>query len=61
MKNLDVGQTITILANVGVIAGIILLAVEIDQNNQALGTQARLERESVLRDARHRRFENPDC
>jgi len=60
LKKLDLGQTITILANVGVIAGIILLAIEIDQNNQALGTQARLERENILREARSRRVENPD-
>ena len=60
MKKPDLGQTITIFANIGVIAGIILLAVEINQNNQALGTQARLERENILREARSKRLENPD-
>ncbi len=33
MKKLDLGQTITILANVGVIAGIVFLGYELRQNN----------------------------
>lgn len=37
MKKIDLGQTITILANVGVIAGIIFLGIEIRDN----ATQAR--------------------
>ena len=41
MKKIDLGQTITILANIGVIAGIIFLAVELRQNNELLGVQAR--------------------
>jgi len=32
LKKIDLGQTITILANVGVIAGIIFLGIEIQQN-----------------------------
>jgi len=44
MKRLDLGQTITILANLGVIAGIALLAVELGQNNDLLSTQVRSER-----------------
>lgn len=40
MKKFDFGQTITILANIGVIAGIAFLAVEIQQNNRLLSTQA---------------------
>ena len=35
MKKLDSGQTISILANLGVISGIVFLAVEINQNTQA--------------------------
>ena len=36
MKKIDLGQTLSILANVGVIAGIVFLAIEIrDSNNQA--------------------------
>ena len=41
MKKLDLGQTISILANVGVLAGIVILIIEIDQNNDALTFQAR--------------------
>ena len=40
MKKLDLGQTITILANLGVIAGIVFLAIEIQQNNQLLRAEA---------------------
>ena len=42
MKKIDLGQTITILANVGVIAGIVFLAIELRQNNELLGQQARI-------------------
>ena len=41
MKKIDIGQTASILANLGVIAGIIFLAVEIRQNNILLAAQAR--------------------
>ena len=39
MKKIDLSQTITILANLGVIAGIIFLAVELQQNNRLLDAQ----------------------
>lgn len=39
--DIDVSQTITIIANVGVIAGIIFVAVEVRQNNRLLEAQAR--------------------
>ncbi len=35
MKKIDLGQTITILANIGVLAGIIFLAYELRQNTRA--------------------------
>ena len=41
MKKIDVGQTVNILANLGVIAGILLLALELQQNNELLEAQAR--------------------
>ena len=41
MKKIDIGQMVTILANMGVIAGIVFLTVEIDQNNDQLAAQAR--------------------
>ena len=36
MKKIDLGQTIQIVANVGVIAGLVLLAYEISQNTLQL-------------------------
>ena len=44
MKKIDLGQTITILANLGVIAGIIFLAVELRQNNRLLSAEAQFSR-----------------
>ncbi len=41
MKKLDLGQIISILANLGVIAGIVFLAIEIRQNNELLRVEAR--------------------
>lgn len=41
MAKIDLGQTIQVLANVGVIAGIIFLAVEIRQNNRLMMAQTR--------------------
>lgn len=40
MKKIDVGQTITILANIGVIAGIVFLAYEMRQNTQVARQEA---------------------
>jgi hypothetical protein len=39
-RTVGLGQTIAILANVGVIAGIVFLAFEIQQNNEFLAAQA---------------------
>ena len=48
MKKLDLGQTITILANLGVIAGIVFLGIELRQNNQLMETVARQARNQRL-------------
>ena len=40
MKKIELGQIITILANIGVIAGIVFLAIELQQNNKLLEAQA---------------------
>lgn len=40
MKRIDFGQTIQVIANLGVIAGIIFLAIEMRQNSQVLRAQA---------------------
>ncbi len=42
MKKLDLGQTISILANIGVIAGIVFLGFELRQNNVQLASQSRM-------------------
>lgn len=42
MKKLDFAQSLGIVANVGVIAGIVFLAVELRQNNELLVSQARM-------------------
>ena len=41
MKKIDLGQTIRILANIGVIAGIVFLGLELQQNNELLRSQIR--------------------
>jgi len=50
LKKLDLGQTVTILANVGIIAGIVFLGIELQQNNALLGAQARATRAQVRMD-----------
>ena len=40
MKKIDLGQTIQIVANIGVIAGIVFLAFELRQNNALLTAQS---------------------
>jgi len=42
MKKIDLGQAIAILANVGVIAGLLFLAVQLRQNNELLGIELRI-------------------
>jgi len=41
MKKIDVGQMVTILANVGVLVGILLLVYELNQNRQMMQAQTR--------------------
>jgi len=60
VKKIDRDRTIQILTNVGVIAGIVFLGLEMHQNNEAMDFQARLERESWHRAAMARRAQNPD-
>jgi hypothetical protein len=60
MTNIDFGQTINTLANIGVIAGIVFLAIEVRQNQASLNESNRisqraleissLERFSAIRD-----------
>ena len=60
MKKIDLAQTIGIFANVGVIVGIVFLAVEIQQNSQALGVQAQQNRQNVRRSIMVRTVDNPE-
>jgi len=39
MKKIDLPQAITILANIGVIAGIVFLGIELNQNNRLLASE----------------------
>ena len=41
MRNIDLGQTLTLIANVGVIAGILLLVYELNQNRAMMEAQVR--------------------
>jgi len=58
MKKIDLGQAINTLANLGVIAGIVFLAVEIRQNNELLAADASFNRFSIERTRRERIMEN---
>ena len=60
MNTDSVNKWLTLAANIGVIAGIIFLAIEVQQNNEALGVQARLSRENVLREGIARRMLSPE-
>jgi len=41
LKKIDLGQTVSILANLGVIAGIVFLGMELQQNNELLEAESR--------------------
>ena len=60
MRKLDIGQTVSILANLGVVAGIIFLAIEIQQNNELLGAQARASRLALRQADTALVIENPE-
>jgi len=60
LKKLDLNQIVTLLANLGVIAGIVFLGFELRQNNQLLQAQARTTRMEIRREASNRYLENPD-
>lgn len=60
MKKIDLGRPIGILANLGVILGILFVAVEIHQNSEALGVQARQDRQNVRRSIMARTVDNPE-
>ena len=60
MKKIDLGQSIGILANAGVILGIVFLVAELQQNNELMEAQARFNRLSIVNDAWRSLAENGD-
>jgi len=59
MKKIDLGQTIGILANIGVLGGILLLAYELRQNNNLMAAEARFNRLTINVDQYTSRIEGP--
>ncbi len=59
MKKIDVGQTIGILANLGVVAGILFLVVEIQQNTETLQAEMRFNQSERTTDAVEQFVSNP--
>ena len=60
MKKIDLNQTISILANVGVIVGIVFLAFEINQNSKQLQAQAQFNYMQSRVDVRLQRAYDPE-
>ena len=44
MKKIDIGQAVAVLANLGVIAGLVFLVIELRQNSEELAAQSRADR-----------------
>jgi len=59
LKKLDFGQTVGLFANIGVVAGIVFLGIELRQNNESLAVQARMERENARRNGASRGLGDP--
>jgi hypothetical protein len=60
MKRIDLSQTISILANIGVIGGIAFLAMELRQNNTLMTSQSRANQMEQVLDIQEDVFLNPD-
>ena len=60
MKKMDIGQTINTFANVGALAGIIFLVVQIGQNNSLLESEARSTRVQIRTDGWNTLVDSPD-
>ena len=59
MKKFDVGQALQLLANFGVIAGIVFLGVELRQNNELMAQQQRYNRLLMATGTNDLILENP--
>jgi hypothetical protein len=60
MKKIDAGELISIIANIGVIAGIVFLALELRQNNELIAAEARATYASMDQTGWSFIIENPD-
>ena len=60
MKKLDFAQTVGLLANLGVIAGIVFLGLELRQNNELMSAEARADRRDIARDAALMNLSHPE-
>ena len=60
MKKIEPGQIASLIANIGVIGGILLLAYELRQNNDLMEAEARLNRTVMAIDTWRFIAENPD-
>ncbi len=60
MKKLDLGQAISILANIGVIAGIVFLGLELRQNNELMRSEASLAQFNVDMERRRMLMDDPE-
>ncbi len=60
MKRIELGQAISIVANIGVIAGIVFLGIELRQNNELMAAQARQASFENNRQFAENLFENPN-
>ncbi len=48
MKKIELGQAIGILANIGVLGGLLLLAFELRQNNELMAAEGRFNRVTIV-------------
>jgi hypothetical protein len=60
MTKPSLSHAIQIVANIGVIAGIVFLAIELRQNNEVLTAEARLQRAQTRIDGLTEALNNPD-
>lgn len=60
MKKIELSQLVGILANIGVIGGILLLVIELRQNNELMADQARFNRLTVSTENWDMLSQNPE-
>ena len=60
MNKIDLGQAISIFANVGVIAGIVFLGIELRQNNELSRAEAQRARAAIVSENFRSITENPE-